>query len=628
MFLDEKDHKSEKADTKADTKTESKNCYDFAMTRIKKLVISENNSDDVYAIIHVNNHVEAINLSSARARYWLNSEYSKHINSNKLHSDDFYKTVIYHIISSAHMDGTRRAQIYHRIAQSDDGFFYDLGTPDWQFVKITKEGIETVKYDTNMPVFHRTQSLQRQVMPKEGDGKDLDRLVELLKIIPQDRHLFMVHVIALFLASCPVPIMVFEGTAGSLKTTATAAIKRIVDPNGTEKEDNVSAMSENRDDLILQLQNRYLPSFDNVGNISQPISDILCRAVTGSNNPRRKLYTNDEESIHSFKRKLVLNGIVPYLDYPDLQSRLVRYARQAVDETNRITEQEFKERFEALLPSVLGEIFVTLHKALKEYPMMKGLIKPRTRMSDFEIWGEVISRVLGYPEGEFLNRYYEKLSDDSIAAQDSHPVVSTIESFMEGKDSWEGTVSRIYLELVEIAKQHDMDPQSRHVRFPKSSNKLTKELVIVDPILKNLGFIVKTYHYTKNDGKFTKNATILSITRKSSQSTIYPHVSSPPSPPSPEGNLGTKSSEDTGEDALLCPSVPSPEITNKNAIGEYGEDGEHPPGTFRGVEFVCQTHDAGPFPVNATSMSSGSILEFHRKLGCKITYIKGENHEL
>jgi hypothetical protein len=126
--------------------------------------------------------------------------------------------------------------------------------------------------------------------------------------------------------------------AGSHKTTATATIKQIVDPNGRGKENNVSAMAEKQDELILQLQNRYLPSFDNVSSIGPKTSDVLCRAVTGSNNPRRKLYTDEEESIHSFKRKIVLNGIVPYLDYPDLQTRLVNYARETVDETNRMTE--------------------------------------------------------------------------------------------------------------------------------------------------------------------------------------------------------------------------------------------------------------------------------------------------
>jgi hypothetical protein len=520
-------------------------------------------------------------------------------------------------------------QVHNRIAQLDDAIYYDLGTPDWQFIKVTVDGIKPIKFDVGLPIFRRTQSLQKQVMPKKGDDNALDKIVELLRIVPKDRLVFKVHVVTLFLAAYPIPMMIFDGTAGSLKTTATATVKRIVDPNGTEKEDNVSAMAEKHDDLILQLQNRYLPSFDNVSSISQKTSDILCRATTGSSNPRRKLYTDEDEAIHSFKRKIVLNGIVPYLDYPDLQTRLVSYARELVDETNRMTEQEFKIRLEELLPFVIGQIFITFCKALREYPNLKDKIRPKTRMSDFEIWGEVISRVLGNTKNEFINRYHEKLSEGNISSHDSYPIVNAIQSFMNERESWENTASNLYQHLVTVAHDQGVDLQSKYVRFPKSSNKLTRELTIVDSLLRNLGFIVQTYHYSKNDGKFTKNSTIVQITRKSSQSNLFPGVSSPCSPSSPPHDLGTKNGEDTGEDTQPKIDVCSPEkadFTHESIAGEHSEDGEHRPGKApESKEFLCETHNAGPFPIDAVSKSSGSIIAFHKKLGCKIKYVRKED---
>lgn len=608
-----------------DARTPSRKCYDFAMTKIKKLVISENNSDEVYAVVEVNSHIEAINLSSTRARHWLSDEYSRNVESNEIHADDFFKTVLNHIIAKAQMNGTERAQIHHRVAQFDNSLIYDLGVPDWQFIRITTNGIETVKFDIGFPLFRRTQSLSKQVMPKDGNNDALDQLVELLRIMSKDRLIFKVHIVTLFLAAYPIPMIVFDGTAGSLKTTATAAIKRIVDPSGTEKEDNVSAMAEKQDELILQLQNRYLPSFDNVSNISPRTSDVLCRAITGSNNPRRKLYTDNDESIHSFKRKIVLNGIVPYLDYPDLQTRLLSYARETVDETNRMTEQEFKTRFEELLPFVLGQIFIIICKALREYHNLKDKIRPKTRMSDFEVWGEVISRVLGYSENQFLTRYYEKLNDGNISSYDSHPIVNTIQFFMENKDFWEGTASSLYQHLTTIAHDQGVDLQSKYVRFPKSSNKLTKEFVIVDSLLKNLGFTIETYHYSKNDGRFTKNATIIKITRKSDQSHLFSEVSSPCSPSSPTLDLDTKDGEDVGEDNQSQNEIHSPkkaDPTHENIISEHGEDGERHLGkSLKSQQFFCETHKAGPFPTDAMSKASGSILEFHRKLGCSIKYV-------
>lgn len=624
-FLDPKDHKQAKTREK-DERTASKKCYDFAMTKIKKLVISENNSDDVYAIVEVNSHVETINLSSTRARHWLSDEYSRNIESNEIHADDFFKTVLNHIIAKAQMNGTERAQIHHRIAQAGDSLIYDLGTPDWQFIKVSAKGVQPVKFDIGLPIFRRSQSIQKHVMPQRGNDQALDQLAELLRIVPRDRLVFKVHTIALFLESCPIPIMVFDGMAGSLKTTATAAIKRIVDPNGIEKEDNVSAMAEKQDDLILQLQNRYLSSFDNVSSITQATSDVLSRAITGSSNPRRKLYTDDDESMHSFRRKIVLNGIVPYLDYPDLQTRLVSYARETIDETNRITEQEFKSRFEELLPFVLGQILLTLYKALKQYPKLSGQIRPKERMADFEVWGEIISRILGYGKNEFLDRYYEKLHEGKISSQDSHPIVNAVQFFMENKDSWEGTASNLYHHLVTIAHDQGVDLQSKYVRFPRSSSYLTKEMVIVQPLLKNLGISTETYHYTKNDGRFTKNAAIVKIGKKDSQSALFPGMGSPSSPGSPTPGLGTK----TGEATIAQNGVPSPsspekaDLTHENTAGEGSEDGEATPGKAPERMFYCKTCKAGPFQESSIGSLGKRIIDFHSGPKHEIKYLEGD----
>lgn len=602
-----------------DERSTSKKVLDFAISKIKKLVISENDSDGTYAIIESNGHVESLNLESKRARQWLNDQYSRNVESNDIQGDDFYKNVTYNIITKAQMNGTERAKIHNRIAQLESQILYDLGTPDWKIVKITPDGTETVNYDITMPILRRTQSLQIQAIPIYGNDKALVELARLLHISEDDILVFIVHLVCMFLDSCSIPMMVFDGSAASLKTTATAAIKRIVDPSGKGTDDNVSAMAEKPEDLITQLNNRYLSSFDNVSFISKDISDKLCRTITGSNNPRRKKYTDDDEVILSFKRKIVLNGIVPTLDYPDLQTRLLSYARKPIDENNRITDQEFNEKFESLLPHLLGKIFTTLQKSLKKYPYLKDKIRPSTRMADFEVWGEIISRELGYTENSFLDSYRRKTIDGQISLVASHPVVSLFQSFMENKEFYENTIGHLYQELVSIAAKSDIDINSRYIRFPKTSNYLTKELKIVDPAIKAIGFIIEIYPYTKSDGMFTKHASIIRITRKATQSTLdVSQVASPASLPSLTGNLGTKSGEATGEATGLddhLPSPPNQEFTHKNDTGEAGEGSEAIPETFSGGEFRCKTCNAGPWSVNDKGSLGMKIIDFHKNQG-------------
>jgi len=428
-YLDPEDHKPKKSKKKKnkkqtelskDERTASKILYDHAQTKILKIVVSQNNSEEVYAVVRINDHIETINLSSTRAKHWLNNEHTKFADSNELHSDDFYKIILNTIISKAQMNETNKQKIYNRVAQLDNEIWYDLGNPKWKAIKITPEKIRTVSLNEDSPIFRRTQSLYEQIIPKKGDRKALDKLTELLHIVEPHRLIFKVNLTALLLQDYPIPMIVFDGSSGSLKTTATSAIKMIVDPNGQQKEDNVSMIAEKQDDLIVQLNNRYLSSFDNVSYIDSKTSNVLCRAITGSSNPKRKLYTDGDEVIHNFRSKIVLNGIIPTLEYPDLQSRLIIYDRETIDETNRITEKEFNEKFNKLLPYVLAQIFITLQKALSLYPELKDEIKPKTRMSDFELWGEIISRCLGHKHNQFLKSYNDKLNQAHISAKDSY----------------------------------------------------------------------------------------------------------------------------------------------------------------------------------------------------------------
>lgn len=506
--------------------SESETLYDFALSKIKKLVISQNNSNEVYAIIENGGHMETLNLSSRRAIQWLVYNYNQENKSAKIRGEEFYKNVLTTIISYAQMNGTKRENINTRISLKNEELYYDLATVDWKAVRVTKDEIKLVDLNENMPLFRRTQSLYPQVQPDFSDHSAIRRLSELLYISEQDRQVFEVHVIAMFLESIPVPMMVFGGEAGSMKSTSTATIKRIVDPTGSKKEDNCTSMSTRNDDLIIQLHNRYVSPFDNVTKITQETSDILCRAITGGNNSKRELYTNSEETILCFMRKIILNGIVPSLDYPDLQDRILSYNRIQLGENQRLTEEEFENKFSSLLPLVLGNIFKSIQNAMQLYGTVKQQIRPKTRLADFEIWGESISRALGYENDSFVSKYVEKQREMAFEAKESHPVVAAIEDLMKDKKEYEDTAGRLFNTLKNKTSELGIDTTSNFVRFPKAPNQLTTELKTLIPILKKIGIGVNIRPYTKNDGKYIKNTRIVTIQKLS----VTPSLSPPSSP--------------------------------------------------------------------------------------------------
>ncbi len=613
------------------TDLSKKKLYDFALTRIDKLVISENNSDEVFGILKNNNHVETLNLSSTRAIHWLTNEHNQFGNSDELHSSDYYKTILNTIISKATMNGTEKAKVYNRIAQLEKEIWYDLGNSSWQAIQIMEGKVKLVKLDKDSPVFRRSQSLQEQIIPKKGSNLSLDLLVNLLHISEQDQLVFKINLICLFLQAYSMPMMVFDGSAGSIKTTVTATVKRIVDPAGKQNQDNVSSMQEKPNDLILQLSNRYLSSFDNVSYMDPKISDVTCRAITGSNNERRKLYTDNDETILSFRSKIVLNGIIPTLDYPDLQTRLISYERETIDESNLITEKEFQERLNELLPNVLGLIFKTLAKALKKYPELKDTIKPKTRMTDFEIWGEIISRCLGNTQNKFLKEYYAKVYQRNISNQENYPIIQAIQILMKCRIFYEDSALNIFTELSKIVEDKLMiNLKDRFIKFPKHYNMITKHLKVVKPLLKTSGFDVVNYHWTKQDPKFDKNTSIIRISKIESQKTlienfkIKPSLPSLPSPSEKQAQKSMKPSE-SSEMSHKSDSEPSLELSNSRHEKQTSENSESSESNLK--KFYCHTHDAGEWGENESTELSGNIVEFHRKQGCDVRLWEKKKNE-
>jgi len=518
----EKKRNAEKLKTEKENKDErqdSKKLFDFAKKQLEKTIISTYDTSKVYGLISINNHFETIQLDSQRATHWLSHQYHQ-VDANVIHNPDFFKNTLHALVAEAQMNGTINESVHTRIGQNKNEIYYDLGSKDYKAVKITKNRISIVKIDEKTPMFVRPSSLYEQVKPKYDNKNAIEDLADLLLILDEDKIIFKPNLIGMFLESVAVPMQVATGSADSSKSTFTALLKRVVDPSGKIKENNLIGFPKKKEDLIAIESHRYMMAFDNVSEIDQEMSDELCRSITGGSNSARKYYTNSDESISSYKNKIILNGIIPRLDYPDLQTRIITYQRKPLDHTNRLTDLELEDKFNKLLPQVLGCIFKTLQKSLKAYPTVKKQVKPIQRLADFEIWGETIAQCLGYEPRAFLKAYDRKIKEDAINTKESHVIVDLIASIMEGRQVYENQAKILFNEIKARAEDEGIDVKSRYVYFPKLPNQLTRELTKVNPILKQMGFIVNTFHYKKNDGKFNKNAMIVRISKKEEQKTL------------------------------------------------------------------------------------------------------------
>jgi hypothetical protein len=115
----------------------------------------------------------------------------------------------------------------------------------------------------------------------------------------------------------PKPIPILSSAQGSGKTTGFEMIRDLVDPNVTL----TTSLPKEDYNLKQYLAHNLVSFFDNVSDVSDWQSDVICRAVTGASDMKRKLDKNDEDMIYNYRRIIVLNGITNAATRPDLLDR-------------------------------------------------------------------------------------------------------------------------------------------------------------------------------------------------------------------------------------------------------------------------------------------------------------------
>ena len=132
----------------------------------------------------------------------------------------------------------------------------------------------------------------------------------------------------------PYPIIVLSGEQGSAKSTFSAILRELLDPNTAP----LRALPREDRDLFIAASNGHLLAFDNVSGLPAWISDTLCRLATGGGFAVRQLYTDQDEVLFDAARPVILNGIEDIVTRPDLADRAVFLTLEAIPEERRRPE--------------------------------------------------------------------------------------------------------------------------------------------------------------------------------------------------------------------------------------------------------------------------------------------------
>ncbi len=461
-------------------KDNDKEKQDVTMLRLvdeKNAIFFHDTENLSYVAITIDGHQEVMRLGSENFCTWLNGLFYKE--KNNAPRKESITQVVSVLKSRALFDNEETVKLSNRVAKTENIFWYNLGNKNWQAVKITTDGWEIVD---NPPIlFNRYKHQIAQVTPKCNG--DIHKIFNYLNI-KESHTLFLCWLVSCFVPDIPHAMPIFYGEKGAAKSTACALMKKLIDPSVFE----TLTMPKNLKSMTVNLKQHWFLPFDNVSHISEEISDTLCRAITGGGIQQRKLYTDADDYIFTFKRCIALNGINNVATRPDLLDRAILIELSRIDESNRRELSELQKNFKEDLPSILGAIFDVLSKAMKIYPDVK--LDKLPRMADFARWGYAIGEALGNLGQVFLDEYKANYDRQNIEALNSDVVAVLMIDFMKNRESWTGRVSDLWNQFSSLAPTLGINTKIK--AFPSQPNTLSRRLNGLRSNLQMVGIVFKT----------------------------------------------------------------------------------------------------------------------------------------
>lgn len=322
---------------------------------------------------------------------------------------------------------------YTRVAPLGAGVLVDLGRPDQQVVHITEAGWVVRALTAGDPLFRRPGHQGEMPLPTSGG---IQELWSILNVNEVDQMLVLGFAVSAFLPWVLMPILLIEGPAGSGKTTSARFLVDLLDPGRGA----LGGPVRTERDWAAKAQGRRVVGVDNLSVISNEMSDVYCRAVTGDEITSRSLYTNDDLHVSVVRCGIVMTSIDPGARRGDLAERMVRVTLDPL--TGRVLpDAEMVARRQKLKPALLGAVFDEVVLLLQALPRLKTPEEGWPRLADY---GMVLAALDYQHDGGALSRYVTGLTDAAVGIVTDDPLASAVMDLVAEDKVVEMSATRLF----------------------------------------------------------------------------------------------------------------------------------------------------------------------------------------
>ncbi|UEM16570.1 hypothetical protein J4G43_021560 [Bradyrhizobium barranii subsp. barranii] len=473
-----------------------------------------------FADLDINGHRETWPIRAKGFRRWLARRFFEETGGAP--SSEALQSALNVIEAKAHFDAPERP-VHIRVGGLDGRLYLDLGDETWRAVEIDATGWRVID---NPPVrFRRASGMKPMPVPVRGGS-----VASLRSFLNVQTEVDFVLVVAWALACLrnrgPYPVIVLSGEQGSAKSTFSAILRALLDPNTAP----LRALPREDRDLFIAASNGHVLAFDNVSGLPAWISDTLCRLATGGGFAVRQLYSDQDEVLFDAARPVILNGIEDIVTRPDLADRAVFLTLEPIPEDRRRPEQELWAAFEAERPRILGVLLDAVAKGLAELPHTK--LDKLPRMADFALWATACETAL-WPQGTFWSAYCGNRDDAVEGVIDADPIAAAVRAVMTTRPEWTGTASALLGALAELVGER----VAKSKTWPDSPRALAGRLRRAATFLRKIGIDIGF----EREGRARTRMIRITTTGKSASSETegaQPSVSSTPPACQPKPNSG------------------------------------------------------------------------------------------
>lgn len=450
---------------------------------------------DGFVTVCVEGRYETWRIGTKAFRYWLQRLYWQQTKGAP--NSQAMQDAIGVLRGRALFDGPEHS-VAVRLAEHDSAIWLDLANEQWQSLRIDSSGW-TVENRSRVR-FMRPRGVLSLPLPERGGS--IEELQPFLNVDSDDDWLLILSwLIAAMRPRGPYPVLALYGEQGSAKTSACRILRTLIDPNLANQR------SEPREprDLMIAATNSWIVSLENLSSIPLWLSDALCRLATGGGYATRELYTDDEERLFDVKRPIIVNGITEVATRPDLLDRTIAISLPVMDDDKRRTESDLYGAFDRAKPRILGALLDAVSAAIRN--LAKVQIDRLPRMADFGQWACAAAPALGADQEAFLSAYSGNRENVNQTAIESSIIAEPLLLFLEGKDGWEGTATKLKIDV------EDTSPEKivKHKAWPKRPHTFSGELRRIAPNLRRMGIDID---FQRGDHR------LICITRTSGKSSV------------------------------------------------------------------------------------------------------------